>query len=64
MGVEKLPLAIDMAIDDLNDYHSGTTVQLRKCLTRSLDVTSEAIMADLDSKLITITTTVNNLIVY
>ncbi|XP_057336049.1 prominin-1-A [Microplitis mediator] len=49
MGVEKLPLAIDMAIDDLNDYHSGTTVQLRKCLTRSLDVTSEAIMADLDN---------------
>ncbi|XP_044592146.1 prominin-1-A isoform X5 [Cotesia glomerata] len=49
MGMEKIPKTIDQAIDDLNNYHSGTTVQFRKCLTRSLDVASEAIMADLDN---------------
>ncbi|KAG8035047.1 hypothetical protein G9C98_001537 [Cotesia typhae] len=49
MGIEKIPKTIDQAIDDLNNYHSGTTVEFRKCLTRSLDVASEAIMADLDN---------------
>lgn len=50
MGMEKIPKTIDQAIDDLNNYHSGTTVEFRKCLTRSLDVATEAIMADLDSE--------------
>lgn len=49
-GIEKIPLVVETALQDLSDYHSGTTVQLRQCLTRSLDVASEAILADLDSE--------------
>ncbi|XP_066598795.1 prominin-1-like [Prorops nasuta] len=48
-GIEKLPATVDSAFQDLNDYHTGTTSQLRKCLTRSLDVADEAILADLDN---------------
>ncbi|KAK2584074.1 hypothetical protein KPH14_006520 [Odynerus spinipes] len=48
-GVEKLPIALETALQDLDDYHLDTTTQLRKCLTRSLDVASEAILADLDN---------------
>lgn len=50
VGIKKIPVIIEAAIEDLNDYHTGTTLQLRKCLTRSLDVANEAMMADLDSK--------------
>ncbi|XP_012287538.2 prominin-1-A [Orussus abietinus] len=49
MGIEKLPVVAETAIQDLGDYHSGTAVQLRKLLTRSLDVASEAILVDLDN---------------
>ncbi|XP_043268745.1 prominin-1 isoform X2 [Venturia canescens] len=48
-GIEKIPLVVETALQDLSDYHSGTTVQMRRCLTRSLDVASEAILADLDN---------------
>ncbi|KOC60262.1 Prominin-1-A, partial [Habropoda laboriosa] len=48
-SVEKFPIVIEAALQDLNDYHSSTTIQLRKCLSRSLDVASEAILADLDN---------------
>jgi len=49
-GIGKLPTAVETALRDLKDYHADTTSQLRKCLTRSLDVASEAILADLDSE--------------
>ena len=49
-GVDRIPETVEAAIQDLRDYHAGTAVQLRKCLTRSLDVASEAILADLDSE--------------
>ena len=49
-GIEKIPVVMEAALQDLGDYHTGTTLQLRKCLTRSLDVASEAILVDLDSK--------------
>ncbi|XP_036142411.1 prominin-1-A [Monomorium pharaonis] len=49
VGIEKLPLTVETALQDLKDYHADTTSQLRKCLTRSLDVASEAILADLDN---------------
>lgn len=49
-SVEKFPVVVEAALQDLNDYHSSTTIQLRKYLLRSLDVASEAIFADLDSK--------------
>nr|KAF7427426.1 hypothetical protein H0235_007120 [Vespula pensylvanica] len=49
-GIEKLPMVVETALQDLDDYHQDTTTQLRKCLTRSLDVASEAILADLDSE--------------
>ncbi|KAK0083739.1 hypothetical protein PV325_008296 [Microctonus aethiopoides] len=49
VGIKKIPVIIEAAIEDLNDYHTGTTLQLRKCLTRSLDVANEAMMADLDN---------------
>ncbi|XP_076751251.1 prominin [Xylocopa sonorina] len=48
-SVEKLPVVAEVALQDLNDYHSSTTIQVRKCLSRSLDVASEAILADLDN---------------
>nr|XP_012221572.1 PREDICTED: prominin-1-A isoform X1 [Linepithema humile] len=48
-GIGKLPTAVETALQDLKDYHADTTSQLRKCLTRSLDVASEAILADLDN---------------
>ncbi|KAI4502356.1 hypothetical protein M0802_002268 [Mischocyttarus mexicanus] len=48
-GIEKLPVVVETALQDLDDYHQDTTSQLRKCLTRSLDVASEAILADLDN---------------
>lgn len=48
-SVEKFPVVIEAALQDLNDYHSSTTIQLRKYLLRSLDVASEAIFADLDN---------------
>ncbi|XP_015173721.1 PREDICTED: prominin-1-A isoform X1 [Polistes dominula] len=48
-GIEKLPVVVETALQDLDDYHQDTTTQLRKCLTRSLDVASEAILADLDN---------------
>lgn len=50
VGIEKLPMTVETALQDLKDYHADTTSQLRKCLTRSLDVASEAILADLDSE--------------
>lgn len=49
-GIEKVPMVVETALQDLDDYHQDTTTQLRKCLTRSLDVASEAILADLDSE--------------
>ncbi|XP_011878779.1 PREDICTED: prominin-1-A isoform X2 [Vollenhovia emeryi] len=49
VGIEKLPVTVETALQDLKDYHADTTSQLRKCLTRSLDVASEAILADLDN---------------
>ncbi|KYQ47224.1 Prominin-2 [Trachymyrmex zeteki] len=49
VGIEKLPMTVETALQDLKDYHADTTSQLRKCLTRSLDVASEAILADLDN---------------
>ncbi|XP_014485787.1 PREDICTED: prominin-1-A [Dinoponera quadriceps] len=48
-GIGKLPVTLETALQDLKDYHADTTSQLRKCLTRSLDVASEAILADLDN---------------
>ncbi|XP_017759094.1 PREDICTED: prominin-1-A-like [Eufriesea mexicana] len=48
-SVAKFPIVVEAALQDLNDYHSSTTIQLRKCLSRSLDVASEAILADLDN---------------
>ncbi|KAI4480248.1 hypothetical protein M0804_010246 [Polistes exclamans] len=48
-GIEKIPIVVETALQDLENYHQDTTTQLRKCLTRSLDVTSEAILADLDN---------------
>ncbi|XP_029671667.1 prominin-1 [Formica exsecta] len=48
-GIEKLPITVETALQDLKDYHTDTTLQIRKCLTRSLDVASEAILADLDN---------------
>ncbi|XP_060822585.1 prominin-1-A [Bombus pascuorum] len=48
-SVEQFPIVVETALQDLNDYHSSTTIQLRKCLSRSLDVASEAILADLDN---------------
>lgn len=50
MAIRKFPATLDIALDDLHHHHTSTTVQLRKSLTRSLDVASEAILADLDSK--------------
>ncbi|RLU25463.1 hypothetical protein DMN91_001619 [Ooceraea biroi] len=47
-GIGKLPVTVETALQDLKDYHADTTSQLRKCLTRSLDVASEAILVDLD----------------
>ncbi|XP_011687624.1 PREDICTED: prominin-1-A [Wasmannia auropunctata] len=49
VGIEKLPVTVETALQDLKDYHTDTASQLRKCLTRSLDVASEAILADLDN---------------
>ncbi|KYM95019.1 Prominin-1-A [Cyphomyrmex costatus] len=49
VAIEKLPTTVGTALQDLKDYHADTTSQLRKCLTRSLDVASEAILADLDN---------------
>ncbi|XP_071626347.1 uncharacterized protein Prom isoform X3 [Temnothorax longispinosus] len=49
VGIAKLPITVETALQDLKDYHADTTSQLRKCLTRSLDVASEAILADLDN---------------
>lgn len=49
-GIERIPETIEAALQDLHDYNSGTANQLRKCMTRSLDVASEAILADLDSE--------------
>lgn len=49
-GIGKLPMTVETALQDLKDYHADTTSQLRKCLTRSLDVASEAVLADLDSE--------------
>ncbi|XP_016845320.1 prominin-1 isoform X1 [Nasonia vitripennis] len=48
-GIERIPETMEAALEDLRDYHAGTAVQLRKCLTRSLDVASEAVLADLDN---------------
>ncbi|XP_076245933.1 prominin [Calliopsis andreniformis] len=48
-SVEKFPVTIEAALQDLHDYHSVTTSQFRKCLSRSLDVASEAILVDLDN---------------
>ncbi|CAB0030133.1 unnamed protein product [Trichogramma brassicae] len=47
-GLELLPETLEAGLQDLRDYHQGGAGQLRKCLTRSLDVASEAILADLD----------------
>jgi hypothetical protein len=49
-GVARIPDTIEAALQDLKDYHASTAVQLRKYVTRSLDVASEAILADLDSE--------------
>ncbi|XP_058797486.1 uncharacterized protein LOC131667796 isoform X2 [Phymastichus coffea] len=49
IGIKTIPKTVEAVIQDLRDYHAGTAGQLRKCLTRSLDVASEAILADLDS---------------
>lgn len=49
-AVEKIPSTMQTALEDLGNYHSGTTTQLRATLTRSLDIASEAILADLDSE--------------
>lgn len=51
-GIEKIPVVMETALQDLGDYHAATTIQLRKCLTQSLDVASEAILVDLDSTLL------------
>ncbi|CAL1674008.1 unnamed protein product [Lasius platythorax] len=48
-GIGKFPITVETALQDLKDYHADTTSQLRKCLTRSLDVASEAILVDLDN---------------
>lgn len=50
MGIGKIPMTLETALQDLREYHADTTSQLRKYLTRSLDVASEAILADLDSE--------------
>lgn len=49
-GIDKFPTVMEAALQDLGDYHAGTSIKLRKSLTRSLDVASDAILADLDSK--------------
>ncbi|XP_034950403.1 uncharacterized protein prom isoform X2 [Chelonus insularis] len=48
-GVDKISLTFETAMEDLSDYYTDTTIQLRKCLTRSLNVANEAIMVDLDN---------------
>ncbi|XP_046432589.1 prominin-1-A isoform X1 [Neodiprion fabricii] len=48
-AVEKIPATMQTALEDLGHYHTGTTTQLRLTLTRSLDVASEAVLADLDN---------------
>ncbi|XP_011505700.1 PREDICTED: prominin-2 [Ceratosolen solmsi marchali] len=48
-GVARIPDTVEAALEDLKNYHSSTAVQLRKFVTRSLDVASEAILADLDN---------------
>ncbi|XP_014208086.1 prominin-2 isoform X1 [Copidosoma floridanum] len=48
-GIERIPETVEAALQDLRDYNSGTANQLRKCMTRSLDIASEAILADLDN---------------
>jgi len=50
VGIGKLPVTVQTALQDLKDYQADTTLQLRRCLTRSLDVASEAILTDLDSE--------------
>jgi len=50
VGIRKLPVTVQTALQDLKDYQADTTSRLRRCLTRSLDVASEAILADLDSE--------------
>lgn len=50
LGIGKLPVTMEAALEDLKEYHADTTSQLRRCLTRSLDVAGEAILADLDSE--------------
>ncbi|XP_039314919.1 prominin-2 isoform X2 [Solenopsis invicta] len=49
VGIEKLPVTVETALQDLKDYHANTMSQLQKCLARSLDVASEAILTDLDN---------------
>lgn len=51
-AVEKIPGTMQTALQDLGNYQSVTTNQLRVTLTRSLDIASEALLADLDSKCI------------
>ncbi|KAJ8684138.1 hypothetical protein QAD02_019930 [Eretmocerus hayati] len=48
-GVEKIPDTMESILEDLKDYHAGSAGQMRKSLTRSLDVASEAILGDLDN---------------
>ncbi|KAH0956271.1 hypothetical protein HN011_005395 [Eciton burchellii] len=49
VGIGKLPVTMQIALQDLKDYQADTTSRLRRCLTRSLDVASEAILTDLDN---------------
>nr|XP_031836191.1 uncharacterized protein LOC116428558 [Nomia melanderi] len=47
-SVKKFPTTVDAALQDLQDYHGSNTVQLRKRISRSLDIASEAVLKDLD----------------
>ena len=49
-GIDRIPETVDAALQDLRDYHTGTAGQMRNGITRSFDVASEAILADLDSE--------------
>ncbi|XP_076678629.1 prominin isoform X1 [Andrena cerasifolii] len=47
--VQKFPIVVEAALQDLRDYHNNIMIQLRECFSGSLDIASEAILMDLDN---------------
>lgn len=60
--VQKFPIVAEAALQDLHDYHNNIMIQLRECFSGSLDIASEAILMDLDSKWNTISSYINLII--